>query len=116
MKKMKLVTADIKKKFAKYPLHSQDGKKGDAMCIATYFFPMGAWTWYVLEGNADTGEIFCVCINGYGEGEYGYNTIQQLSDLCVHGLSVERDKVFKPKPLKEIYDAYLQEFLAKFTD
>lgn len=105
---MKLVTSAIKKELAKYPLGSQDGKNGDAKAIARFFFPMGAWTWYVTEANLQTGEAFGVTINGSGEGEYGYFNLNELQSLRVKGFSVERDICFTPTKLKDIKDEYLQ--------
>lgn len=112
---MKLLTQAIKKQLAKYPLRSQDGKKGDALCICKFFLCQGAWTWYVLEANLETKELFGVVINGDGEGEYGYFSLDELEHLKSQiGLGVERDLYFTPKPLKEIHDYYLCTFLKNF--
>lgn len=113
---MKLLTSEIKKRLGKYPLYSQDGKKGEAKCIAKFFYPMGAWTWYVLEGNPNTDEFFGVVINATGEGEYAYFSVNELQHLKVHGLGIERDICFHPCQLKDIHDPYLQKFLKKFQD
>ena len=108
---MKLITKEIEEALKKYPLYSQDGKGSDAVCSAKFFFPCGSWTWYITEANLDTGELFGVTINSTGEGEYGYISLSELQNLKVMGLGVERDKTFKPKPLKEINDPYLKNFL-----
>lgn len=114
---MKLLTKEIKKRLAKYPIYSQDGKGKEAMCVAVFFFPAGAWTWYILEGNVETDDCFGIIINGYGEGEYGYISVDELQSIRVHGLRVERDIYFKPKQLiKDIHDNYLRNFLSKFDD
>lgn len=114
---MKLLTEAIKKKLAKYPLRSQDGKKGDALCICKFFLCQGAWTWYVLEANLETNELFGVVINGEGEGEYGYFALDELQKLRTSwGLGVEREKYFTPTKLKDIHDDYLHKFLKKFED
>lgn len=112
---MKLLTQAIKKQLAKYPLRSQDWKKGDALCICKFFLCQGAWTWYVLEANLEKKELFGVVINGYGEGEYCYFSLDELEHLKSKiGLGVERDLYFTPKPLKEIHDYYLCTFLKNF--
>ena len=58
---------------------------------------------------------------GLMEDEYGYISLNELSDveldLSVQGLGklqVRQQKNFKPVPLKQIQDSRLQEFLEKF--
>lgn len=108
---MKLLTEKIKKSLEKYPICSQDGKRENAFCSAKFFFPSGAWTWYITEANLQTGELFGVTINAQGEGEWGYNSLKEMEDLRVMGLGIERDIAFEPAPLKDINDPYLKEFL-----
>ena len=98
------MTAEVKKRLQKYPLRSQDGNVKSAVCSVKFFLPEGAWTWYVTA------------INGYGDGELGYFTLQELESLrSSMGLSVERDIVFKPLKLQDIKsDVYLQKFLESF--
>ena len=110
------MTAEVKKRLQKYPLRSQDGNVKSAVCSVKFFLPEGAWTWYVTEANLETGELFGVTINGYGDGELGYFTLQELESLrSSMGLSVERDIVFKPLKLQDIKsDVYLQKFLESF--
>ncbi len=111
---MKLITKKIEKELEKYPLYSQDNKGGDAICSAKFFYPGGAWTWYITEAYLKTGELFGVTINGSGDGEYGYLSLNELQNLKVNGLGVERDITFEPTALKNINDPYLKKFLEKF--
>lgn len=113
---MKLMTKEIEGRLKKFPLASQDEKKGEALCVVKFFLCQGAWTWYVLEGQKlanDDWEFFGVTINGEGEGEYGYFLLSQLQRIkSSFGLGVERDKCFKPTKLKDIDDdEYLQKKL-----
>lgn len=110
---MKLVTAQIRKRLEKYPLHSQDGKEAEALAIARFFFPVGAWTWYVTEADLQTNEAFGVVINGSGEGEFGYFSLKELQTMNVRGLGVERDICFNASKLKDIKDEYLRKLLKK---
>lgn len=115
---MELLTKAIKEQLSKYPLYSQDGKGKDAICLAKFFICAGAWTWYVLESDKEFNEMFGVIINGYGEGEYGYFTMQELESLKLGfppfgDLKVERDIAFKPMKLSEISDPYLKKFLTR---
>lgn len=48
---MKLLTKQIEKQLANYPLYSQDDKGGDAKIICKFFNPCGSQTWYILEGE-----------------------------------------------------------------
>lgn len=48
---MKLITKQIEKQLAKYPLYSQDGKGGETRVICKFFQTNGAYTWYVTEGE-----------------------------------------------------------------
>lgn len=110
---MKLVTAQIRKKLEKYPLRSQDGKKAEALAVARFFFPVGAWTWYILEADLQTDEAFGVVINGSGEGEFGYFSLKELQTMNVRGLGVERDICFNASKLKDIKDENLHKLLKK---
>lgn len=45
----KLLTSAIKNAARKFPLGSQDGKRGEALVLARFFTPASAYTWYMLE-------------------------------------------------------------------
>lgn len=93
---MKLITKQLEKTLAKYPLYSQDGKGMNAVVIAKFFMPGTVWTWYALEAEKQPdGDIL---FYGYVEGlesEYGYFTLKQISSVKNRwGLGVERDMYF----------------------
>lgn len=100
---MKLITKAIENKLAKYPLYSQDGKRGEADVIVKFFF--GAWTWYVLEGEKrEDGdyEFYGIVENQYG-AEYGYFTLSQLASVKKWGIPVvERDRYFDKKKVSDL--------------
>lgn len=111
---MKLITKEIHKRLEKYPLYSQDGKKGEAICQAKFFLCLGAWSWYILEANLEEGIAYGIIISGCGEAEYGYISLSELQSLRTKfGLTVERDISFSPTPLNEIDNEFLQRFLRK---
>ena len=95
---MKLLTATIEKKLAKYPLYSQDGKK-EKDVIVKFFHPWSGWRWYVTEGNKlDNGDWeFFGLVEGF-EKEWGYFTLSELMALN-RPIPVERDKYFEKKKI-----------------
>jgi hypothetical protein len=114
---MKLITAEVKKRLKQYPLYSQDGKGKRAKCVVKLFLCVGAWTWYILEADLEEDMAYGIIINGEGEGEYGYISLQELRDVRTwKGLAVERDISFQPTLLKDIDDCYLQSFLSRMYD
>ena len=98
---MKLITKQLEKELAKYPLYSQDGKKGEAMVICKFF--LQGYTWYVLEADkVDNDYEFFGIIDGQCR-EYGYFTLSQLESVRDNwGLRVERDRGFKAAKVKDI--------------
>lgn len=97
---MKMITKEIEKKFAKYPLSSQDGKGDDAKVLFKAFNPYGGQSWYVLEAGEEMNgdrELFAYMTYG-GEGEYGYMMLSDLTNTKVrvggYRLPLERDMYF----------------------
>lgn len=101
---MKLITKEIIELFEKYPLGSQDGKYGDATVIVKFFYPAGAATWLITEGNLikdENGNVsdiemfgFC-CPMGVEYGELGCVMLSDLETIeIIPGLKVERDLYF----------------------
>lgn len=93
---MKLITEELKEKFKKYPLGSQDGLGKDAKVIVKYFNPTGVGTWLITEAdkleNGDY-EMFGYCHLGDDENaEFGYVLLSELENIKLpFGLSIERD-------------------------
>lgn len=103
---MKLMTKEIERKLAQYPLYSQDGKGDDAEIICKFFNPCGAGTWYVLEGEQlpDGDWEFFGIVDLY-EREYGYFLLSELQSYRgPFGLGIERDLHFNNKKVRDIND------------
>ena len=119
---MQLLTEEDRALFAeKYPLYSQDKKRGDALVVLKYFLPGTAATWYILEGQPEGDDfIFFGYVAGLcpGGDEYGYISLKELESVVIRvpmvdaktekeiGLlpcHVEKDLYFTPKPIKEIF-------------
>lgn len=74
---------------------------GDKVAYARYFFPMGAYTAYLLEYDPKTRIGFGAVTMGYG-WELGNMSLDEMEEVKVRGLGIERDLYFTPKKLHEI--------------
>lgn len=102
---MKLLTKQIEKQLANYPLYSQDDKGGDAKVICKFFNPCGSQTWYILEGEKQGNDyVLFALFEDMGVREYGYVSLNELQSIKTHlfGLGIERDIYFKPCKVSEI--------------
>lgn len=90
---MKLLTKEIEKKLAKFPLHSQDGKE-EKEVVVKFFHPWSGWRWYVTEGERqENGDwLFFGLVEGF-EKEWGYFTLSELQSLN-KPIPIERDKYY----------------------
>lgn len=94
---MKLITAELRAKLP--PLGAQDGNS-DPMVFVKLFHPLSNWTWYITEYNPVENMAFGY-VDGF-EGEWGHISIDELAELRVHGLPMERDRLFEPKPFSKV--------------
>ena len=74
---------------------------GDKVAYARYFFPMGAYTAYLLEYDPKSRIGFGAVTMGYG-WELGNMSLDEMEEVKIHGLGIERDLYFSPKKLHEI--------------
>lgn len=87
---------------------------GDRVAYARYFFPMGAYTAYLLEYDPKERIGFDVVTMGYG-WELGNMSLDEMKSINIHGLGIERDLYFSPTKLHEI--AELEELVAgRYTE
>ncbi len=119
---MQLLTQALLRKIP--PLYSQENE-ADPICVAKFFMPDGAFTWYIIEGatreKAGCGfGVNChhrplseydpgrddVLFFGYViglEAELGYFTLSELTAIRgMVGLPVERDRHFIPCRLSAV--------------
>ena len=80
---------------------TEKGLIGDKVAYARYFFPMGAYTAYLLEYDPKTRIGFGAVTMGYG-WELGNMSLDEMEGVKVRGLGIERDLYFSPKKLHEI--------------
>lgn len=96
---MKLLTKALLKKLPAL-LSGQHIPCDDKICVVKFFHPMCQWTWYATEFGPKTGIFF-----GWVDGdfpEWGNFSLQEMEDLKVGGLGMERDLYFTPKPMHQI--------------
>ena len=110
----RLMTTQLAEALEGYPLYSQDGKGKEAVCRAV--FALGSVRWFILEGNREDDDVILFgIVIGLMEDEYGYISLNELSDVEGLGkLQVRQQQDFNPVPLKQIQDSRLQEFLERF--
>lgn len=116
----RLMTPRLEEALKGYPLYSQDGRGKEAVCVA--IFALGSVRWFILEGEVQENDtILFGIVVGLMEDEYGYFSLNELSDvtldLTTQGfgkLQVRQQENFTPTPLKNLQDFRLQQFLARF--
>ena len=74
---------------------------GDRTAYVRYFFPLGAYTAYLLEYDPEERLGFGAVTMGYG-WELGYISLDEMKEVKIHGLGIERDLHFSPTALHEI--------------
>lgn len=81
---MQLMTQELENKLKEFPLYSQDGKGDKAEVVIKYFNPVGAGTWYVLEGEKQkNGDYLFFGYVELLEGEYGYFSLRELQNIKI---------------------------------
>lgn len=121
-KSNRLITSELQKTLADYPLYSQDGKQKDALCIAMFY--LGNIRWYIMEGQQEGSDFTLYgIVAGLHEMEYGYLSANEMAaityDASKYGLGtlrIEQNKDFIPCELGNIKDAELQAFLSHLYD
>jgi len=118
------MTPKLEEALSGFPLRSQDGMGGEAICCA--IFVIGRVRWFIIEGEREGNDVIMFgIVIGLLEDEYGYVSLNEMSgieiDLAEKGFGIGKLKVtrlenFKPRPLKEINDIKLKRFLARFED
>lgn len=102
---MKLLNDKHREVLKAYPLYSQDGKKGEAVAAIRLFVTGTSATFYILESNLETGELFGVSNMEQGDGwTYGYFSLDELESIDMYSGTVhtEVDAHFTPTKLKDI--------------
>lgn len=118
----RLMTPQLAEALEGFPLYSQDGKGKNAVCRA--IFILGSIRWFILEGEKEGNDtILFGIVVGLCEDEYGYISLNELSDISIDmtaqgfgKLQVRQQANFQPTPLRRLKDERLQKFLSRFED
>jgi Protein of unknown function (DUF2958) len=98
---MHLLTTAIRQRLP--PLYANE-EGTDALAIVKFFTPDAGWTWYASEFDGD--DLFFGLAVGF-EPELGNFRLSELQSIRGRlGLPVERDRFFKPTPLRELLDTH----------
>jgi Protein of unknown function (DUF2958) len=107
---MELLTEEVRRQFP--PLYSQEQVK-DPMVICKFFHPLTDMVWYAIEGSPvdedgyyDTDkEKVDFLFFGWVHSDFpelGYFSLNEMREVKVMGLGIERDEHFTPKKLSEV--------------
>jgi hypothetical protein len=98
---MKLLTAELEKRFAK--VGSQEKVK-DPVIIAKFFNPLGRGTWYATEYDPQTKTFFgYVSIFGDWNDEWGYFSLGELESYRGPlGVRIERSLYWTEQKSSEV--------------
>ena len=94
---MELLTEELKEKL---PTVQEMDQKEDPMVLAKYFHPLSNWTWYACSFDPES-RIFYGLVDGH-ELEFGPFSLDEMREVEVKGLGIERDLHFKPLKLSEL--------------
>lgn len=95
---MKLMTKELEKDFEKT---GEQRDVQDPKVIAKYFYPAGSATWLALEYDPST-KVFYGYVKGLAYDEFGYFSLEELEQVEVRGLKIERDLFHIPQPISKI--------------
>lgn len=96
MKRIKLITKQLEKRFAQLGRQDVD----DPIVVTKLFHPFGQWRHYMIAYEPEDRMYF-----GWADGpepELGYYSLDELEGVLVKGLPMERDLHFSECPLSEV--------------
>lgn len=80
----------------------------DKILQVKFFHPMSNWTWYGVEYDPKTRTFFGY-VQGF-ENEWGYFSLDELNDVVVRGLRIERDLYFEPMKFSELTKFFADQY------
>lgn len=111
MEQSKILTKARRELLSKYPVYSQDGKRGDAVAVLRLFITGTSATFYILEGEPageydgrENWELFGVSNMEADGWSYGYYSLAEMEGISLYGglVHLEADEHYKPTRLRDI--------------
>jgi len=96
---MELLTPELRQQLP--PLYSQEHEK-DPMVICKFFHPLSNMTWYATEGSPEGDDFIFFGWVHSASPELGYFSLNEMQEVQVMGLGIERDMQFTPQKLSEV--------------
>lgn len=101
---MKLLTKALKKQIP--ALYSTESVPlNEKIAVAKFFNPMGAGTWYVIEGQEEDSDFIFFGLVDLHEKNFGYFSLNELQSICLpFGLKIERDIHFSQENIAKFWE------------
>ena len=96
---MTLLPEEVRKQLP--PLYSQEHEQ-DPMVMCKFFHPLSNMTWYAIEGSPENGDFIIFGWVHSDSPELGYFSLNEMQEVQVMGLGIERDEHFTPTKLSEV--------------
>ena len=96
---MELLTPELREQLP--PLYSQENGE-DPMVMCKFFHPLSTMTWYAIEGSPEGDDFIFFGWVHSDFPELGYFSLNEMQEIYVGGLGMERDLHFTPKKLSEV--------------
>jgi Protein of unknown function (DUF2958) len=96
---MQLLTEELRKQLP--PLYSQEHVK-DPVVICKFFHPLSSMTWYATEGSPEGDDFIFFGWVHSDFPELGYFSLNEMQEVKIMELGIERDLHFISKNLSEV--------------
>lgn len=102
---MKLLSESLKKQIP--ALYStEDVPLSEKTAVVKFFNPMGAGTWYVIEGDESAGDFLFFGLVDLHEMEFGYFCLSELESVNLpFGMKIERDLNFSGERISALLNS-----------
>ena len=102
LRRHKLMTVELAAQVPPLGTYAAAETVDDVLAHVKLFSPYAAWTWYMTEWDAETGQCFGL-VEGF-ETELGYFDLDDLAEATVGGgvPAVERDLYWTPQTIGDI--------------
>ena len=103
---MELLTQELREQLP--PLYSQEHVE-DPIVICKFFHPLSNMTWYATEGSPEGDDFIFFGWVHSDQPELGYFSLNEMQEIEVMGLGIERDLHFTPQKLSDVKELHKEE-------